>query len=184
MALVFFICGCFTKFKRTKLVDGIFYPNGIVTLEGRSVKSIDKTYTLTISQPLDITELGKITIHDFWGSERKGGYEKIKDQMGGVLFYEAAKTKIQGSGAYYIPVVMLNQNGRFEYHERSPNLIEWIQDHTLLTIFILLLILVVIIIWVNRRITHRQQKQRRKMNESCRKSERKKRWRSIIKNSI
>lgn len=146
LLLVLLLSGCSTKFKRTEFIEGTFYPNGTVQIEGRKAESLDQNYNLTISQPLYFTELGNIQIHDFWGSERKGGYEKIKDQMAGVLYYEAAKTKISGHGEYFIPVVMLNQTGRFEYHKRTLSPTEWVKYHPFISLFILTISIVLAVI--------------------------------------
>lgn len=157
LSLSLLISSCSTKFKSTEFIEGTFYPNGTVQLEGRKAESLDQNFTLTVSQPLYFNELGNINIHDFWGRERRGGYEKIKDQMAGVLYYEAAKTKIQsGLGEYYIPVVMLNQNGRFEYHRRTLSPTEWIQYHPFMSL-IILIILVVLTVIVLKQVQKNQQ---------------------------
>jgi hypothetical protein len=138
LTLALVVSSCSTKFERTQFIEGTFFPNGTVQLEGRKAESLEQNYVITISQPIYFSELGNIKIHDFWGSERKGGYEKVKDQMSGVLFYEAAKTKKQTNlSEFYIPLVKLNQNGRFVYQKRTLSTIEWIKYHPIFSVAIL-----------------------------------------------
>lgn len=156
MLLSLFISSCNAKYKRIERIEGTYFPKGTVKLEGRKAESLDNKYILTISQPLYFNELGNVFIHDFWNSEKKGGYEKIKDQIAGVLYYEAAKTNIPSLGEYYIPVVMLKQTGNFEYHKRTLNFAEWIQENTILTIFICTILLILIIVFSKRKMNYEQ----------------------------
>ncbi len=137
--LLFMLVGCSgcSKYKRTELIEGMYYPNGVVKLEGRAVKSVDRVYEITISHPFRVSELGVLT---------PGWYEE--PWRNNHQPFDVGKAEISDAGVYYIPVYMLNSTGRFEYHQRSITIKEWIRDHPIMTALLAGVVLVVLIVWL------------------------------------
>jgi hypothetical protein len=173
--LLIFISGCSSKFERKQFVDATFNPNGNVKLDGRKVDSIDNIYTLTITGPLKIDEIG--TIH-------------IPTLMYGDLNYEAAKIVNPNGADFYIPLTQLTQTGNIEYRNRTLGLKEWIQLNPYLTFFIFLSLIVIFIIWVNHKANIRrqieyeaEQRRRNKMREEQEKEEYHQKLNSLLSKS-
>lgn len=156
--LLIFTSSCSSDFERSQFVDAIYYPNGNVNLEGRTIEKIDNNYNLTISQPLHLNEIGTVYIHDFWNSQGgRRSYEKIENHGTGVISYVAAKAVIPNNGEYYIPLTLLNQTGKIEFQNRNLSLSEWVQLNPYLTFFIILGTLIIFIAWSNNKANIRRQ---------------------------
>ena len=142
LLLLLLICGCTYKFERSVLIEGMYYPNGTVQLEGRPFESLDQLYSFTVTQPFRVTELGLFT-KPFFNMQEQRAYEY---NHGGSTSFHACKAEIPGSGEYCIPTLMLKNTGRFEWHKRTLTFIEWIQDNPILSIFISIILLILVII--------------------------------------
>jgi hypothetical protein len=156
-----FFCGCSTKYKRIELIEGMYYPNGNVQLDGRRVESPNDNYNLSISQPFRVKELGNITL-SFFNLENRREYEKTG---GGFASFDVGISDIPGLGEYYIPVYMLNKTGRFEYHTRKLSFTEWTQDKPFLSIFLLIILVILVILIAKYLLKKIQQSQFQKDKE-------------------
>lgn len=132
---MFASCSSCTKYHRTAFIEGMYYPNGTAQLEGYSTRRLSKRYSITISHPFRVSELGMLT-PAMWDEPWRGNYAPF--QVGRSDISDAARD-------YYIPVHMLNNTGRFEYTERTMTLKEWIRDHPIWAILISIILLIVVI---------------------------------------
>jgi hypothetical protein len=152
LSFLFCICGC-SSFERNEIVEGKYYPDGTVKLDCWKASN-NQVYTLTTSEPILINEIGVYTLKFtelYHASYMRGGFQGT---------FDAGKTEIQDIGECYIPIAMLNNSGKFKYHKRTLNIIEWIQFHPYFSIFNLLILLVIISIWTNHKANIRQQNER------------------------
>lgn len=130
-------CSCKTKYKSTELIEGTFYPNGKVILEGMPINNLFKMYDITLTEPTRVIEIGEMKA-SFFIDVYKGNYLKNAGN-------KFVKIDFSEHGQFYVPVSMLNNTGRFEYHKRILGPIEWIQYHPV-KIFSYIAILVILAI--------------------------------------
>lgn len=131
--------GACSKYKCTQYVDGMYYPNGTVKLEGRPVGSPKKRFEITISHPFRVTEIGDLT--PGWYEEPWGNKQST---------FEVAKAEVFKTKSYYISLYELYSTGRFEYSERSITLKEWIKKHPFWTIIISIILLIIVLYLITK----------------------------------
>lgn len=97
--------GCGDKYSKGRSIEGVFYPNGCVQIEGREDGWLSlSTVNMNTCVPVHANELGVMTYG--WEVRNPG------------LKLEVARLQVSGS-SIYIAVQTLQQGGRFEYREHS-----------------------------------------------------------------
>lgn len=147
LSLLFSSCAKMSlNYNRHEYITGTYYPNNTVKIEARPVDSPKELKILTIRQPIPVYEVGDIHIIVNWGPT--GQYRDYMKRMNPPYAdwaYDVVKSDIPGYGKYYVPVYILEQNGRLEFSKRNLSLFEWIQYHPILSLFVLIVILIIII---------------------------------------
>ena len=120
------------------MVDGMYYPNSTITLEGRKAHWLGHPSTIyvKISTPIPISEIGEMTY----------GWE-IADPgwKSPVARLEFPKYSV------YMVVQRLTATGRLEYSERNSSIKDFIRHHPIYTILIgigLLIIVITFLSWL------------------------------------
>jgi hypothetical protein len=133
LLMVSMLAGC-DKYEPRATIEGMYYPNGSVHLEGRRAGLLwPSTTQVTISRPIRVSELGVMT----YGWEvRQPGWTA---EVGRLEFSDAD---------VFIVAERLTQTGRFEYREREPTLHDWIRNHHIKVAMLTVLAVILIVIFV------------------------------------
>ena len=138
LPMIFMLSGCSDNYETRMTIEGVYYPNGPVEIYGRRVDffgRISRT-DADISQPTRVSEIGTMKYADF------GPQHGRSTEVGRLEF---------PNSSVYVEVALLNQYGRFEYHERKPNLNDWIHQNPKMTVFLTLVLAAMVIVWLFKR---------------------------------
>lgn len=104
------------KYEPRLPIEGMYYPNGQVQLEGRRVRFLlwPNTIHITVSQPTRVSELGLMT---YGGEVAQPGWQA-----------EVAILELPGTSVYIVKD-RFYQTGRFDYHVREPTASDWMRNH-------------------------------------------------------
>jgi LemA protein len=126
-ALLLIMVAACNKYQPTSSVEGTYYPNGCVQLDGfRARWSWPKDAWVNICEAVRVTEVGLLS---------SGGFER------GRTTQSVARLEVAGIGAY-VDLGLLKLHGRLDYRLAGPSMGYWTRNHPLLTAMLLVLLVI------------------------------------------